>query len=280
MKEITAQNFTGERALFRESGAIIRDCTFHDGESPLKHSADCEICTSIFEWKYPLWYSQRINLHDSTLLESARSGIWYGRDIAVRDCLIDAPKTFRRCDGVKIERSSLSDAKETLWNCQNIEISDCNARGDYFAMNSKNIKISRLNLSGNYAFDGCENVELSACRLTSKDAFWNCKNVTIRDSVIIGEYFGWNSENIELINCTFQSLQGFCYIKNLVMRDCKTLRTERAFEYSDLDVDIKGAVESLTNPNSGRIVADKLGEVIITADIDPLKTIIKERDEI
>ena len=43
MKEIKRQNFSGERALFATDGAVITECIFADGESPLKESRNIEL---------------------------------------------------------------------------------------------------------------------------------------------------------------------------------------------------------------------------------------------
>ena len=66
----------GERALFKSHDLKVEDSVFADGESPLKESDHLDISGSIFKWKYPLWYCNHVNLKNSTLLETARSGIW------------------------------------------------------------------------------------------------------------------------------------------------------------------------------------------------------------
>ena len=38
--------------------------------------------------------------------------------------------------------------------------------------------------------------------------------------------------------------------------------TDLAFEYSDVDADIRGNILSVKNPRSGTIVADSVGEII------------------
>ena len=38
--------------------------------------------------------------------------------------------------------------------------------------------------------------------------------------------------------------------------------TDLAFEYSDVDADIKGNVLSIKNPKSGTIIVDSVGEII------------------
>ena len=60
MKEIRQEYLTGERALFQGNNLKIYDTIFADGESPLKESHDIELFGSMFQWKYPLWYSKNI----------------------------------------------------------------------------------------------------------------------------------------------------------------------------------------------------------------------------
>ncbi|MBP5282634.1 MAG: DUF3737 family protein, partial [Lachnospiraceae bacterium] len=147
------------------------------------------------------------------------------------------------------------------------------ARGNYFCMNSCNMTVNDLTLYGNYSFDGSKNVEVRNSKLLSKDSFWNSENVVVYDSFISGEYLGWNSKNLTLINCTVESLQGMCYIENLVMKNCKLLNTTLAFEYSSVEADIVGKIDSVINPTSGTITADEIGELIIEKDkVDPEKT--------
>ena len=241
MKEIIQQTLSGERALYGTQDARISFCTFADGESPLKESSNLEIDNCLFKWKYPLWYTKNVTMTNSTLFDMARAGIWYVDNISVSDTVIEA----------------------TLWNCQDIDMEQVTARGDYFAMNCKNVRAKDFTLVGNYSFDGGENIEICHSRMLSKDAFWNAENVTVYDSFISGEYLGWNSRNITLINCTIESLQGMCYIDNLVMKNCRLINTNLAFEYSQADVEIIGEVDSVFNPKGGIIRADHIGELIM-----------------
>ena len=116
--------------------------------------------------------------------------------------------------------------------------------------------------------------------MLSKDAFWNSENVTVYDSFISGEYLGWNAKNLTLINCTIESLQGMCYIENLVMKNCRLIHTALAFEYSTVDAQIQGKIDSVLNPSGGIIRTDEIGELIIEKDkVDPAKTrIICQKD--
>lgn len=263
MKEINQQFLSGERALFGVRDTRISYCTFADGESPLKECGNLEIDNCLFKWKYPLWYTRDVKMTNCSLFDMARAGIWYADNISVYDTVIEAPKNFRRARGILLKNVDFPNAAETLWNCSDIDMEQVTARGDYFAMNSKNIKARNFTLVGNYSFDGGENIEIHNSRLLSKDAFWNADNITVYDSFISGEYLGWNSRNITLINCTIESLQGMCYIDNLVMKNCRLINTNLAFEYSQADVEIVGQVDSVFNPKGGVIRADRIGELIM-----------------
>ena len=209
MKEIRQEYLTGERALFQGNNLKIYDTIFADGESPLKESHDIELFGSMFQWKYPLWYSKNILAENCTWLEMARAGVWYTDNITVKNAVIEAPKNFRRCHGLVLQKVDLPNAAETLWNCEGVVM-------------------EQVTLVGNYSFDGVKNAEIHNAKMLSKDAFWNSENVTVYDSFISGEYLGWNAKNLTLINCTIESLQGMCYIENLVMKNCRLIHTALA----------------------------------------------------
>lgn len=272
-KELCQGYFTGERPLFGEKDLQIKDTIFGEGESPLKESRDIDLENSMFQWKYPLWYSKDITATDCTWFEMARAGVWYTDNLTVKNALIQAPKNFRRCRELILDHVSMPNASETLWHCDGVTMNQVLAKGDYFAMNSQNMKISNFELVGNYSFDGAKNVEIHNAKMLSKDAFWNTENVTVYDSVISGEYLGWNAKNLTLINCTIESLQGMCYIENLVMKNCRLLNTTLAFEYSSVDAEINSHITSVLNPASGVIKAASIGTLILDkTKIDPSKT--------
>lgn len=279
-KEIRQELLTGERALFQGRDLAVYDTIFADGESPLKESRNIALYGSMFKWKYPFWYAKHISMKDCVLFEMARAGIWYTEDVTMEDTVVEAPKNFRRCRGVVMRNVNLPNAAETLWNCDGVELENVTAKGDYFAMNSSNMKLNGFQLLGNYSFDGVKNVEIHHAKMLSKDAFWNSENVTVYDSYISGEYLGWNAKNLTLINCTVESLQGMCYIDNLVMKNCKLLHTTLAFEYSTVEADIAGTIDSVMNPSGGTICADYIEELILEKDkINSNKTKITCRKE-
>lgn len=280
MKAFERKIFTGERALFGARDLTLTDCIFEDGESPLKESAGLTLRGCSFRWKYPLWYGHDISLRDCVLTDAARAGIWYTENISLTDTVIEAPKTFRRAKGINLTNVTMTNAAETLWACRDITLQNVSAKGDYLLMNAEDVTADRLLLNGNYAFDGAKNVTLRSSKLFTKDAFWNSEDVTVYDSYITGEYLGWNAKHLTLVNCTVESLQGFCYIDRLTLQNCKLINTTLAFEYSTVDADITGAVDSVLNPAGGTIRADHIGQLTIDRDrVDPTKTTVIVRED-
>ena len=280
MKLLERRILTGERAAFGSENAAFTDCIFEDGESPLKESRDLTLRGCSFRWKYPLWYCKNVDVKNSDWHEMARAGVWYTENIRVENAIIQAPKNFRRSSGVTLKNVTFTNAEETLWSCNNVTLDDVTARGPYFCMNSENVTVTGLTLDGNYSFDGAKNLTVENSRLLSKDSFWNAENVTVRNSYICGEYLGWNARNVTFIDCTIESLQGLCYMKGVKLVNCKLLNTTLAFEYSDVDADVTGGIDSVLNPSSGVIRADFIRDLTVEPDrVDPEKTTFILREE-
>lgn len=278
MKTVERQFYTGERALFAVKDMTLRECSFDAGESPLKESSNLTLDQCLFKWKYPLWYGKDIKLTDCTLFDTARAGMWYTDNISFDNCVVEAPKCFRRSSRIKLINVAIPNALETLWNCADVTLQNVQAQGAYFAMGCRNVTCEDFVLTGDYCFDSAHNVTIRRAKILSKDSFWNATNVTVYDSFISGEYLAWNATNVTFVNCTIESLQGLCYVKNLQLVNCKLINTTRAFEYSDVDADIVGHVDSIVNPSSGRIVADSIGQLTLDDKyVDPSKTTVQVR---
>ncbi len=130
MKNYQATTFSGERALFAEKNAHIENSVFLEGESPLKESRHIQLQGSTFTWKYPLWYSQHVQVQDTIFETMARSGIWYTKDIQIKNSTFQAPKNFRRSSDIVLDQVHFSDAEETLWTCENIKLTNVQVNGD------------------------------------------------------------------------------------------------------------------------------------------------------
>ena len=263
METINESCFQGGRSLENSRDLRLEHCVFFNGESALKDSRNIELVSCMFEWKYPLWYCKNINLVNTTLIETARSGIWYTHDIHIRDSVIEAPKTFRYTSNLLLDNVYMPNAKETLWNCRNIEMIGSSFSGDYFGMNCTEVQARQIKLTGNYCFDGGKDIVIYDSTLVSKDAFWNCSNVTVYNSTIIGEYLGWNSRNLTFVNCLISSHQGLSRIEGLKLVNCRTIKNGMLFELcSDIDAQIISDIGSVLNPTSGRIQANRIHSII------------------
>ena len=95
---IEHKQFVGERPLYGRSNLEVVDCTFSDGESPIKECSDIKLSKCTFAWKYPIWYSRNIEVKDCVWQEMGRAGVWYSDNLVFDNVHIEAPKNFRRCN--------------------------------------------------------------------------------------------------------------------------------------------------------------------------------------
>lgn len=269
MEKIIGQTFAGERPLYCKHGLYLEDVKIMAGESALKETSDIEAVHCLFEGKYPFWECDHFVIRDSVIGVGARSGLWYSRNCEIYDTQIDAPKTFRRMDGIRLRNVWIPAGTETLWDCKNIDIEDCVIeRADYIFMHCENIRLKNVKLNGNYGFQYAKNVVIENCIINSKDSFWEAENVEVKDSTVNGEYLAWYSKNLRMERCEIGETQPLCYCDNLVMKDCRFRPDcDLAFEYSSVEATIQGHIVSVKNPRSGFITADSIGEVIIDENI-------------
>jgi len=280
MKTIIKQHYEGERPLFATHDLRLEQVTIGDGESAIKECSNIEAVDCRFWGKYPFWHVHGFHINNCQFDVGARSALWYSDHLTMVDTRIDAPKMFREMNDIKLENVVINDADETFWRCRNIEARNLELHdGTYPFMFSENIKIDGLKSDSKYVFQYCKNVELHHAHIVTKDSFWECENITIYDSLLDGEYLAWHSKNVRLVNCQLAGEQLLCYADNLVLENCTFDKTcDRVFEYSCVDADIKGHIENIKNPTSGRIVADSIGSVTINENIkQPANCIIKTR---
>lgn len=261
---IENKQFDEERALYHSVECDIRNCTFagvQDGESVLKESRNIALMHCTFSLRYPLWHVKGFSLDDVAMDEKTRAAIWYADNGVIRNSTMEGIKAIRECNHITIEHSKVV-SPEFGWKCSDIRLSDTEIISEYLFMDSREVKLNHINMSGKYSFQYMENLEITNAVLDTKDAFWHSKNVTVKDSVIKGEYLAWFSEGLTMINCKIIGTQPLCYCKNLKLINCTMQNTDLAFEYSDVEADICGNVESIKNPKTGTITADGVGEII------------------
>ncbi len=269
MKVIKNQEFGGERPLFGSKDLRLEDVIIRAGESAIKECSGIEAVRCRFEGNYPFWHVHGFTIEDCYFDVGGRSALWYSDHLRMINTVIDAPKMFREMLDLYLEKVRINDADEVFWRCSGIEAKELELHGGtYPFMFSRNIRIDGLQSDSKYVFQYVRNVELHNARITTKDAFWEVENVTVYDSELNGEYLGWHSRNLTLINCHITGEQPLCYAENLVLKNCTFGEDcDRAFEYSTVDADIRGAITNVKNPASGRIVADRIGSVTLDENI-------------
>ena len=199
--------------------------------------------------------------HHVNMDELTRAAIWYSCDGIIKNSRMNGIKALRECENIRIEDSTAC-SPEFGWRTKGLEIKRSEMESEYFLFECKDVAIEELKLKGKYSFQYVENMTITNSYLDTKDAFWHGNNITVKDSVLKGEYLAWFSENLTLINCKIIGTQPLCYCKNLKLINCTMEDTDLAFEYSEVEAEIKGNIISVKNPKSGTITADSVGEII------------------
>lgn len=269
MQIIKDKEFGGERPLFESHGLRLENVIIREGESAIKECSDIEAVNCRFEGNYPFWHVHRFLIDRCYFDVGGRSALWYCDNLTMKDTMIDAPKMFREMENLSLENVEMTDADETFWRCKNIKAKNLKLHGGtYPFMMSENIEIDGLESDSKYVCQYVKNVVIRNAKITTKDAFWEVENVTVYDSELNGEYLGWHSKNLRLVNCHITGEQPLCYADELTLENCTFgPDCDRAFEYSTLHADIRGAITNIKNPKSGIIVADEIGSVTIDENI-------------
>ena len=268
---IENQSYDQERALYGLDNADIKNCSFGgpaDGESALKESNDIEVIDCDFKMRYVLWHVNDFSLIRVKMDEATRAALWYDDDGKIIDCVLHGPKALRECRDIELFRCDIA-SDEFGWKCDDISLNECTLSSVYPFLDSKDIELENVKINAKYSFQYVQGAEIRNCELMTKDAFWHAKDVTVEDTTIDSEYIGWYSENLTLVRCHIRGTQPFCYCKNLKLVDCVMEGCDRSFEYSSVHATIKGRVDSIKNPLSGKIEVDELGEMITEGSVKP-----------
>lgn len=279
MEKIVNKTYSEERALYNLKDTEVESCVFAgalDGESVLKETRNVVVENSTFSLRYPVWHAHNFKIIDSSFDEKTRAPFWYDFDGEIINSTIKGTKFLRECKNISIKNCKIESA-EVGWMTDGIKVSDSTIVSEYIFLKSKNINIQKLTFNGKYSFQYVENMTIDDSTLDTKDAFWHSKNVTVKNSIIKGEYLAWFSDGLTLINCKIISHQPLCYCKNLKLINCTMEDCDLAFEYSDVDANIIGKVDSIKNPLSGKIVCDSVGEIIKEDPVYPCSGVIEIR---
>lgn len=263
-KRIENRQFDEERALYFSQNMDIKNCVFAgpaDGESVLKESRDIALTGCDFSLRYPLWHVRGFEMNQCNMDSQTRAAIWYAERGMITDSVLNGIKAVRECHDIRLSGCQVT-SQEFGWKSSDIILEDTEIESEYIFMDSKNVKLERVKMKGKYSFQYMENLEIADSVLDTKDAFWHSKNVTVKNSVLRGEYLAWFSDGLTLIDCEITGTQPLCYCSNLKLVNCTMKEADLAFEYSDVEADVRGHILSVKNPKSGKIVVDSVGEVI------------------
>lgn len=279
MQIIKNQSFPLERALYHQDGLRLISCRFEgkeDGESALKECSNIEEIDCFHDLRYPFWHDKNLKIEDCELTANCRAALWYCDEVEIKGSALNGIKALRECSNIKISKST-SISPEFGWRCKNIHIDGFSLKSEYPFFECQNIEAIHLSLEGKYSIQYVERARFTHSNFKTKDAFWHSKNVTVEDSLIEGEYLGWYSENLTLIRCEIVGTQPLCYCKGLKLIDCTMKNCDRSFENSEVEATITGSIDSITNPRSGHIKCESVGEIEITKnDPFPSTCVIEE----
>ena len=268
MTIIENKNFQNERALYGANEVELKNCTFQgeeDGESALKEARNVSLKDCFMDLRYPLWHDENVALERVEMTANCRAALWYSTRIAIKDSKLHGIKALRECSDVEITNTSVI-SPEFGWRDRGIVGKNLSVESEYAFFESSKIRLENFKLKGKYSFQYVHDLVIESSDLDTKDAFWHTKNVYVKDTTIKGEYLAWYAEDITFENCTIIGTQPLCYCKNLKLINCKMIDCDLSFEYSDVDADVIGKIDSVKNVKSGRVVADNFGEIIITDD--------------
>ncbi len=262
---IRNQQFDAERALYHLTDTTVSDCRFEgpaDGESALKEARNIVLDHCDFQLRYPLWHVAGFKMDGCTMNDKARAAIWYASHGQIENSVLGGIKAVRECHDIQLKGCEVV-SQEFGWKCSDISLEDTSVQAEYLFLDSSKVELNRVQMKGKYSFQYMENLTIRDSNLDTKDAFWHSKNVTVINSTVKGEYLAWFSDGLTLIDCRIIGTQPLCYCKNLKLVNCTMEGTDLSFEYSDVDADVKGHVDSIKNPRSGKITVDSVGEIIL-----------------
>ena len=268
METIQDKAFDEERALYGSRDLIAERCRFDgpaDGESAFKESRDITAKECYFNLRYPFWHVKGLKIEGGEMTELCRAAIWYSSGVEITGTKMHGIKALRECSDVKITNCDIV-SPEFGWSVSDLTVKDSGVESEYAFMRSDHLFFDHMKLKGKYSFQYISDSVFTNCEFDTKDAFWHAKNVVVKDSVVKGEYLVWYCENVVFENCRITGTQPLCYCKGLKLINCTMEGCDLSFEKSEVEAEVKSAVDSIKNPRSGKIVCESAGEIIL---IDP-----------
>ena len=280
-EETVIQNIqTGqERAFYGSKNVHFKNITI-DGieqlESAFKECRNITVEETNIVLKYCVWHCHNITLYKTVIDVNSRASIWYCENIEIINCKLNGVKACRNCSNLTL-KDCIINSDDFGWKAEGVKIINCKISGVTPLLDSSNVTVDGAEFTAKYIFQYSDNIKMTNTTIDTKDCFWHAKNVYCKNVKFVGEYLAWYSENCVFENCEINSIQPLCYCKKLKLINCTMPNCNLAFEYSDVDADIKGHVDSIRNVLSGKIVVDSLGEYVQDEHVLDCKGVIEIR---
>jgi len=280
-KETVIQNIqTGqERAFYGSKNVHFKNITIdgiEQGESAFKECRNITVEETNIVLKYCVWHCHNITLYKTVIDVNSRASIWYCENIEIINCKLNGVKACRNCSNLTL-KDCIINSDDFGWKAEGVKIINCKISGVTPLLDSSNVTVDGAEFTAKYIFQYSDNIKMTNTTIDTKDCFWHAKNVYCKNVKFVGEYLAWYSENCVFENCEINSIQPLCYCKKLKLINCTMPNCNLAFEYSDVDADIKGHVDSIRNVLSGKIVVDSLGEYVQDEHVLDCKGVIEIR---
>ena len=280
-EETVIQNIqTGqERAFYGSKNVHFKNITIdgiEQGESAFKECRNITLEETNIVLKYCVWHCHNITLYKTVIDVNSLASIWYCENIEIINCKLNGVKACRNCSNLTL-KDCIINSDDFGWKAEGVKIINCKISGVTPLLDSSNVTVDGAEFTAKYIFQYSDNIKMTNTTIDTKDCFWHAKNVYCKNVKFVGEYLAWYSENCVFENCEINSIQPLCYCKKLKLINCTMPNCNLAFEYSDVDADIKGHVDSIRNVLSGKIVVDSLGEYVQDEHVLDCKGVIEIR---
>ena len=276
--EIIENIQTGEYRVFYGSKNVqFRNITIdgiEQGEGAFVECRNITIEDTKIFLNYTLWHCHNLAVYKSFFDSKTRSSMWYCENVEIVNSKLNTVKACRNCSNLTLKDCTIN-SEDFGWKCEGVNITNCKISGINPFLDSSNVIADETELNGKFMFQYSDNIKILNSIVDSKDCFWHGKNVYCKNCKLVGENIGWYSENCIFENCHIDSIRPFCYCKKLKLINCTMSNCSGSFEYSDVDADIKGHVDSIKNLLSGKVVVDSLGEYVQAEQIRECKGIIE-----
>ena len=283
IKENIIQDITTgqERAFYGTKNVHFKNIIIdgiEQGESAFKECRNITFEDTRIILKYTIWHCHNINVTKTILEATSRASIWYCNNIEITNCNIYCVKACRNCSNIII-KDSIIESEDFAWKCESIRLENCKVRGSTVTpmLDCTNVTIDGCDIVAKYLLQYSNNINIYNSSIDTKDCLWHAKNAYCKNCKLLGEYLAWYSENVVLENCHIDSIQPLCYCKKLKLINCTMSNSNLAFEYSDVEADVRSHVDSIRNVLNGKVVVDSLGEYVQDEHVLECKGIVEVR---